>query len=122
MNCTLCGNPLLFDRVAFNCSCGAFVHAYCWDEHVLQAHRPAFEIGNVNLDGEFVPRESKVEVAVSDEQFLDTSISGISTTEEEALEVVATEEKVSESSLPEPEDSEQQASEEQTAEEGASEE
>jgi hypothetical protein len=91
MNCTLCGNPLLFDRVAFNCSCGAFVHAYCWDEHVLQAHRPPFEIGNVNLDGEFVPRESNVEVAVSDEQVSDTSVSGISTTEDEALEVVAME-------------------------------
>lgn len=58
MNCTVCGNPLLFDRVVFHCSCGAFVHAYCWDEHVLQAHRPPFEIGSVTLDGEFRARES----------------------------------------------------------------
>lgn len=58
MNCTVCGNPLLYDRVVFHCSCGSFVHAYCWDEHVLQAHRPAFEIGTVNLDGEFIARES----------------------------------------------------------------
>ena len=122
MNCTVCGNPLLFDRVAFNCSCGAFVHAYCWDEHVLQAHRPPFEIGNVNLDGEFVARESKVEVAVSDEQVLGTSVSEIIATEEEASEVEATEEKASESSLPEPQDSEERASEESASEELALEE
>ncbi len=65
MNCTVCGNPLLLDRVAFHCSCGAFVHAYCWDEHVLQAHQPSFEIGTVNLDGEFIARESKREEQVS---------------------------------------------------------
>jgi len=65
MNCTVCGNPLLFDRVVFHCSCGAFVHAYCWDEHVLRAHQPSFEIGGVNLDGEFIPRESKVEEQVA---------------------------------------------------------
>jgi hypothetical protein len=38
-----------------------FIHAYCWDGHVLQAHRPAFEIGSVNLDGEFKARESRKE-------------------------------------------------------------
>ena len=65
MNCTVCGNPLLFDRVVFHCSCGAFMHAYCWDEHVLQAHQPPFETGAVNLDGEFIARESKVEEQVS---------------------------------------------------------
>jgi hypothetical protein len=65
MNCTVCGNPLLFDRVVFHCSCGVFVHAYCWDEHVLQAHQPPFEMGTVNLDGEFTARESKVEGQVS---------------------------------------------------------
>jgi hypothetical protein len=64
MNCTVCGNPLLFDRVVFHCSCGAFVHAYCWDEHVLRAHQPSFEMGAVNLDGEFMARESKVEEQV----------------------------------------------------------
>lgn len=61
MNCTVCGNPLLFDRAVFHCSCGAFVHSYCWSEHVLQAHQPAFEIGTVNLDGEFKARENKIE-------------------------------------------------------------
>ena len=65
MNCIVCGNPLLYDRVVFHCSCGAFVHAYCWDEHVLQAHQPSFEIGTVNLDGEFIARESKGEEQVS---------------------------------------------------------
>jgi hypothetical protein len=65
MNCIVCGNPLLYDRVVFHCSCGAFVHAYCWDEHVLQAHRPSFETGAVNLDGEFLAGESKVEEQVS---------------------------------------------------------
>jgi len=71
MSCSVCGNPLLFDRVVFHCSCGAFVHAYCWDEHVLQAHQPAFEIGAVNLDGEFIARESKVEEEVSTAQALE---------------------------------------------------
>ena len=64
-DCTVCGNPLLFDRVVFHCSCGVFIHAYCWDAHVLQAHRPPFEIGSVNLDGEFRARESKIEEQVS---------------------------------------------------------
>jgi len=68
MNCTVCGNPLLFDRVVFHCSCDAFVHAYCWDEHVLQAHRPSFEMGAVNLDDEFRARESEIEEQVSGAQ------------------------------------------------------
>lgn len=68
MNCTVCGNPLLFDRAVFHCSCGAFVHAYCWDKHVLQAHQPPFEIGAVNLDGEFIARESKIEEEASEAQ------------------------------------------------------
>ena len=70
MNCTVCGNPLIYDRVVFHCSCGVFIHAYCWDEHVLQAHRPAFEIGSVNLDGEFEARESRKEEQVSRVQVL----------------------------------------------------
>jgi len=71
MNCTVCGNPLLFDRVVFHCSCGAFVHAYCWSEHVLQAHQPPFEIGTVNLDGAFIANESEVEEQVSAAQALE---------------------------------------------------
>ncbi|NWF77608.1 MAG: hypothetical protein HXY36_03320 [Chloroflexi bacterium] len=68
MNCTVCGNPLLYDRIVFHCSCGVFIHAYCWDEHVLQAHKPPFEIGTVNLDGEFKAREDKKEEQVSKAQ------------------------------------------------------
>ena len=75
MNCTVCGNPLLFDRVVFHCSCGAFVHAYCWDEHVLKAHQPSFEMGNVNLDGEFQASESKIEEQVSEEQVSEEQVS-----------------------------------------------
>lgn len=67
MNCTVCGNPLLFERVVFHCSCGAFVHAYCWDEHVLQAHQPVFEIGTVNLNEEFKVKESEIEEKSSEE-------------------------------------------------------
>ena len=44
-----------------HCSRGAFVYAYCWDEHVLEAHRPSFEIGSVNLDSESRARDSKAE-------------------------------------------------------------
>ena len=68
MNCAVCGSPLLFDRVVFHCSCGVFVHAYCWDKHVLQAHRPAFEVGTVDLNSEFKVKESKAEEEASDKQ------------------------------------------------------
>ena len=44
------------------------VHAYCWNTHVLQAHQPSYEIGTVNLDGEFTARESKVEEQASGAQ------------------------------------------------------
>ena len=60
MNCTVCGHPLLFDRVVFHCSCSAYVHAYCWKEHVLEAHQPSYEIGSVDLDGNFKERERKL--------------------------------------------------------------
>jgi len=86
MNCTVCGNPLLFDRVVFHCSCGAFVHAYCWDEHVLQAHRPPFEIGSANLDGQFEVRESKIESPVSEAQESQEQGSEEQISEEESTE------------------------------------
>jgi len=92
MNCTVCGNPLLFDRVVFHCSCGAFVHAYCWDEHVLQAHQPSFEMGGVNLDGEFIARESKVEEQVSKVQVLGEQISVERSPEEQSPEEQSSEE------------------------------
>lgn len=68
MNCSVCGSPLLFDRVVFHCSCGAFVHAYCWDKHVLQAHRPAFEVGTVELHGEFKVRGQPLQEETLGEQ------------------------------------------------------
>ncbi len=89
MNCIVCGNPLLFDRVVFHCSCGVFVHAYCWDEHVLQAHQPAFEIGSVNLDSEFRARESKIE-----EQVLTAQASGEQSPGEQSLEEQSSEEEI----------------------------
>ena len=61
MNCSVCGGPLLFSRVAFHCSCGAYVHPYCLDKHILLAHRPEFEEGTVDLNGDFHPLEEKVE-------------------------------------------------------------
>ncbi len=70
MNCTVCGNPLIFDRVVFHCSCGAFVHAYCWNEHVLQAHQPPFEIGSADLNGEFKAREQEIEKEILEEQVI----------------------------------------------------
>lgn len=78
MNCTVCGNPLIYDRVVFHCSCGAFMHSYCWDEHVLRAHRPSFEIGSVNLDGEFTARESREE-----EQVFTAQVSGEQSSKEQ---------------------------------------
>ena len=53
MNCVECGSALLLDRVIFRCSCGAYVHAYCADKHIVHAHRPAFEEGFVDLNGDF---------------------------------------------------------------------
>jgi len=96
MNCTVCGNPLLFDRVVFHCSCGAFVHAYCWDEHVLQAHQPSFEMGAVNLDGEFIARESKVEEQVSTAQASEEPSSEKQSPEEQSPEERSLEEQSSE--------------------------
>ena len=104
MNCTVCGSPLLFDRVVFNCSCGAFVHAYCWDQHVSQAHQPSFEIGSVNLDGEFIPRESKAEEQVAIAE----------ASEEQSPEEQSAEEESTEGQSSEEQNSEGQSSEEQT--------
>jgi len=77
MNCAVCGNPLLFDRVVFHCSCGAFVHAYCWNEHVLQAHQPTFEEGTVDLNEEFKAREREIEKESPEEQVTPSVEGGI---------------------------------------------
>jgi len=71
MNCAVCGNPLLCSRAVFRCSCGVFVHSYCWDKHVLQAHQPAFEVGTIDLDGDFrVNKGEKEKVPTEVEQAL----------------------------------------------------
>ena len=88
MNCIVCGNPLLFDRVVFHCSCGVFVHAYCWDKHVLQAHQPHFEIGSVNLDGEFRARKSTIEKQISEEQASEEQASAEPSSEEETTPIL----------------------------------
>lgn len=56
MNCSVCGSPLLFDRVVFKCSCGAYVHAYCINKHIVDSHRPEMEEGYADLNGEFHPK------------------------------------------------------------------
>ncbi len=63
MNCAECGNALLLDRVIFRCSCGAYVHAYCADNHIIHAHRPDFEEGCVDLNGDFHLKQEPVAVA-----------------------------------------------------------
>jgi hypothetical protein len=62
------------------------VHAYCWDEHVLQAHRPPFEIGGVSLDGQFEVRESETESPVSEAQESQEQGSEEKISEEESTE------------------------------------
>jgi len=66
MNCAVCGNPLLCSRAVFHCSCGVFVHVYCWDKHVLQAHQPAFEVGTMDLDGDFRINKGEIKQAPSE--------------------------------------------------------
>ncbi len=58
MDCAVCGNELLGDRVVFHCSCGVYLHAHCWNKHVLQAHQPEFNIGVIDLNGEFEVRSA----------------------------------------------------------------
>ena len=81
MNCSICGNPLLSNRVVFHCSCGAFVHAHCWDKHVVQAHKPDFELGTINLNDEFEVSESKVKVEEVEVEKEDSSGQIVTSTE-----------------------------------------
>ncbi len=60
MNCRVCGNSFFAGRAVFHCSCGAFVHASCWEKHVIEAHRPPFVLGTVDLDGKFVARKTEI--------------------------------------------------------------
>ena len=65
MNCSVCGSPLLFDRVVFKCACGAYVHAYCVDKHIIDSHRPELEEGYADLNGEFHPKYQPAPAAVA---------------------------------------------------------
>ncbi len=68
MNCSVCGNPLTFDRVIFHCSCGMLIHSYCWEKHVLAAHEPSFKLGAMALNGEFIAAKSASEEEEADKQ------------------------------------------------------
>lgn len=59
MDCAVCGNQLLSDRAVFHCSCGVYLHAHCWNKHILQAHQPEFEIGVLDMNGEFKVRSTE---------------------------------------------------------------
>ena len=60
MNCRVCGNLFFAGRAVFHCSCGAFAHADCWERHVIEAHKPPFVLGTVDLDGKFVTRSTAI--------------------------------------------------------------
>ena len=57
MKCSVCGKVLFSGRAVIRCSCGVYVHSGCWENHVVEAHQPAFVIGTMTLDGDFLPRE-----------------------------------------------------------------
>ena len=108
MNCSVCGGPLLFSRVAFRCSCGAHVHAYCLDSHILVAHRPDFEEGRVDLNGDFHPMEEKVETpklreeAEVQAEASESAGAEVTAEEENATGIEGEEEEESEEVVPEP--------------------
>ena len=66
MNCAVCGTPVLCGRAIFHCSCGVFVHAHCWEKHIAQAHQPTFEIGIIDLNGEFVANKEEEQVKIQE--------------------------------------------------------
>ena len=55
MKCRVCGNPLSKERAMFRCQCGALVHGYCWERHVVDSHQPAFAVGTITPNDEFRP-------------------------------------------------------------------
>ena len=61
MNCSVCGNPLFPGRVVFRCYCGLYAHAYCWEKHVLESHKPPFDVGTITMDDEFRPNKIEAE-------------------------------------------------------------
>lgn len=70
VNCRVCGNSFFVGRAVFHCYCGAFAHAGCWEKHIIEAHKPPFVLGTVDLDGNFVAKEASAaqkEVSVDKE-------------------------------------------------------
>lgn len=61
MNCSVCARPLFPGRAVFRCQCSVVSHAYCWEKHVAQSHRPLFAVGYVTMDDEFKPTGAAVE-------------------------------------------------------------
>ena len=86
MNCSVCGKPLLFNRIAFKCSCGAYVHAYCLDQHILDSHRPEVEEGYVDLNSDFHPIKPAEPEAVEEAELPEEAEAIEGETEEGAAE------------------------------------
>jgi len=84
MNCAVCGNSLLCSRAVFRCSCGVFVHGYCWDKHVLQAHQPVYEVGIIDLDGDFKISKGEVEQVSSEVEQVSSEVEQVSSEVEQA--------------------------------------
>jgi hypothetical protein len=61
VNCSVCGNPLGTSRIVFSCSCGAIIHAQCFEKHIVESHKPAYTTGTFTIQGEFVPRSAETE-------------------------------------------------------------
>ena len=78
MNCSVCGNQIHAGRAMFKCSCGSYMHAQCWEKHVVLEHSPQLVIGTVTLDGDFLPQrpevtEEKIEEEIEEKTEEDTS-------------------------------------------------
>ena len=69
MNCSVCGNQIHAGRAIFKCSCGCYMHAQCWEKHVVLEHPPQYVIGTVTLDGDFLPQEPDVTEENIEEEF-----------------------------------------------------
>jgi hypothetical protein len=37
------------------------IHSYCWEKHVLAAHKPSFKLGTMAMSGEFIAAKSASE-------------------------------------------------------------
>ena len=88
MNCRVCGSSLFPGRAVFNCSCGAFTHAYCWEKHVLESHEPPFAVGTISMDDEFSPNKTEAEEAGELAEAISELVEAASETAGEVSELV----------------------------------